>query len=423
MESTIEMLQSHSPAEAQRLVASMESDKVAASRAVAQNQELKQQLDEIQRAFVQIVSNYNDFEHICYQIFSSLQSNDKLELTDRLQSEQHLGKENKLKAGTLDVEVSSIKEKLHYKDEEMIRLTHENDKLNKEILQMSQELDRLRHYEAKGQSNNTLQQQLQAANEAQRQFRQRIKQLEQSAAATSGDQETKINENSDQDIAATEENDVRVPNEDDVIDALSMTESTVNIATEEAMEKLQQRFTKTMLEIADLTEEKNRLEHLVTQLQGETETIGEYIALYQKQRRLLKQRELEKDVQLQQIVTDREEMREKLQQLNALVEQLLRQKQQSGTVPSDESLKIENQQNHNDVVNFNGTETIEDDRQMRTNGDKVAAKVTGSSGDTAVRILNLLSEIQDKNQNQKYTDTPSTEVHNCAYCYGKLETV
>lgn len=352
-----------------------------------------------------------------------LQSNDKLELTDRLQSEQHLGKENKLKAGTLDVEVSSIKEKLHYKDEEMIRLTHENDKFNKEILQMSQELDRLRHYEAKGQSNNTLQQQLQAANEAQRHLRQRIKQLEQNAAAASVDKETTINANTDHDIPVTEDETVATdPNDDDAIDALSLTTSTVNIATEEAMEKLQQRFTKTMLEIADLTEEKNRLEHLVTQLQGETETIGEYIALYQKQRRLLKQRELEKDVQLQQIVTDREEMRQKLQQLNALVEQLLRQKQQSGTVPSAEALTINN--HHNDMANLNGTDASEADRLMiRMNGESVAGKVAGASGDTAVRILNLLSEIQDKNQNQKYTDTPSTEVHNCAYCYGKLETV
>lgn len=41
-----------------------------------------------------------------------------------------------------------------------------------------------------------------------------------------------------------------------------------------AMEKLQERFTRTMAEVADLTDEKQRLEHLVLQLQGETETIG-----------------------------------------------------------------------------------------------------------------------------------------------------
>lgn len=42
-----------------------------------------------------------------------------------------------------------------------------------------------------------------------------------------------------------------------------------------AMEKLEDRFTRTMKEVADLTDEKQRLEHLVLQLQGETETIGE----------------------------------------------------------------------------------------------------------------------------------------------------
>jgi hypothetical protein len=41
-----------------------------------------------------------------------------------------------------------------------------------------------------------------------------------------------------------------------------------------ALEKLEDRFTRTMKEVADLTDEKQRLEHLVLQLQGETETIG-----------------------------------------------------------------------------------------------------------------------------------------------------
>jgi hypothetical protein len=42
-----------------------------------------------------------------------------------------------------------------------------------------------------------------------------------------------------------------------------------------AMEKLEERFTRTMKDVADLSDEKQRLEHLVLQLQGETETIGE----------------------------------------------------------------------------------------------------------------------------------------------------
>lgn len=42
----------------------------------------------------------------------------------------------------------------------------------------------------------------------------------------------------------------------------------------EVMVKLEGKFRKTMSELADLSEEKQRLEHLVLQLQSETETIG-----------------------------------------------------------------------------------------------------------------------------------------------------
>lgn len=42
----------------------------------------------------------------------------------------------------------------------------------------------------------------------------------------------------------------------------------------EVMVKLEGKFRKSMRELADLSEEKQRLEHLVLQLQSETETIG-----------------------------------------------------------------------------------------------------------------------------------------------------
>lgn len=55
-----------------------------------------------------------------------------------------------------------------------------------------------------------------------------------------------------------------------------------------AMEKLQERFTRTMAEVAELTDEKQRLEHLVLQLQGETETIGMAIIYFSNSTCLLK---------------------------------------------------------------------------------------------------------------------------------------
>lgn len=55
LEEEINRLQSNQPDNA-KLLASIESDKVAASRAVTQNNELKKQLEEMQQAFIQMVS-------------------------------------------------------------------------------------------------------------------------------------------------------------------------------------------------------------------------------------------------------------------------------------------------------------------------------------------------------------------------------
>lgn len=43
------------------------------------------------------------------------------------------------------------------------------------------------------------------------------------------------------------------------------------------MVQLQEKFKDVVHKMADLTDEKQQLEHLVTQLQSETETIGNYI--------------------------------------------------------------------------------------------------------------------------------------------------
>lgn len=347
------------------------------------------------------------------------QSNDKLELTDRLQSEQHLGREIKLRFEGMDGELSSLKEKLHFKDEEMIRLSHENVDLNKQILQLSQELDRLRHFEAKNSASHVLQQQLMIANEKIKKLRYRVKELEEKDKCTTEVTEiaeTRITESTeDNDETAVEASESNVDTQE--TDSIG---STINIATEEAMEKLQERFTRTMTEVANLTEEKQRLEHLVMQLQGETETIGEYITLYQQQRRLLKQREVEKDVQVQQIISDKEIMKDKLSQLNRLVEQLLQQNRAHQTDKilldnfgaNNNSNNSNNKHEHSELNGVDGKENVK----------VYKIDVKDESIDTASQILNLLTEIQDTNRKQNCINSVS-DVHRCACCYGKLEVV
>ncbi|XP_063792687.1 golgin subfamily A member 2 isoform X3 [Pseudophryne corroboree] len=94
-------------------------------------------------------------------------------------------------------------------------------------------------------------------------------------------------------------------------------------ALQSAMEKLQFRFTDLMQERVELKERVEELEHRCIQLSGETDTIGEYIALYQSQRAILKQRHTEKEEYISRLAQDKEEMKAKLLELQVLVMRLV----------------------------------------------------------------------------------------------------
>ncbi|BES88635.1 golgin subfamily A [Nesidiocoris tenuis] len=156
-------------------------------------------------------------------------------------------------------------------------------------------------------------------------------------------------------------------------------------ATPEAMKLLEEKLKKTMLQVADLTDEKQRLEHIVLQLQGETETICEYVTLYQSQRGLLREKVLERERQLNLLEKERKELKEKLKQINQLLPQV------STTIGLQ-------------------TADISDDELAPVD-------------DAASRIKTLLTEIESSNFVQdKLGNTPST-FHPCLLCSGKLITV
>jgi hypothetical protein len=180
---------------------------------------------------------------------------------------------------------------------------------------------------------------------------------------------------------------------------------TPSMATEEALEKLQARFRRTMLEVAELTEEKQRLEHVVTQLQFETETIGEYITLYQYQRRVLKQKEHERDVQLKNLGADRERMNEKLLQLNALIEKFVLQ-------------HTDNVELAREATSF--LDQSKDSEPLIIQPDNQTEDILKLKQETAGKILEILSDI--KTANSMCYDT-NIGVENCSCCLGKLETV
>ncbi|KAH8405486.1 hypothetical protein KR215_000799 [Drosophila sulfurigaster] len=310
-----------------KLMATMESDKVAASRALSQNVEMKQQLDELEQRFVQL-------------------TNDKVELVNKLDAEQFANREMRTNYASMEQKLQTNEERFKFKDEEMIRLSHENVELQRTQLMLQQQLDRLQHYEVSGSSilnyNRIISYYLQAkayhsdepkeateitegAAEAQEHDHRHHHEHDHNAHAHEhGDHQHNHKHNHDHDHThehhhhhAHDEH--HAHNDDHAHSEHCSSGQTPSLPTAEAVEKLQSRFTTLISQVADLTEEKHSLEHLVLQLQSETETIGEYIALYQTQRRMLKQREYEKAAQMRLLKAEREQLREKIDALNKLV--------------------------------------------------------------------------------------------------------
>lgn len=102
-----------------------------------------------------------------------------------------------------------------------------------------------------------------------------------------------------------------------------------SIQRADAMVKLQDRFMKIMGEVADLSDEKHRLEHIILQLQNETDTICEYVALYQQQRSLLKRRDEERSAQLKVFQQECGKLKCELEELSGILARFAEDKELS----------------------------------------------------------------------------------------------
>ncbi|UYV77798.1 GOLGA2 [Cordylochernes scorpioides] len=347
----------------EQLLASIQSDKVAASRATAQNKDLKCQLEELQAAIVAHVGSLccqhcsslhvvqamiimiGDFDCLYLHMVQAMiiMSNAKLELTEELSHERHVSKE--------------LGERLGEQEEEMNQLQEEVQELRKQTLVMSQLEDKVRHYETQQTSSTEIEVLQKRLEEVQAQN------VELRAAIARQAQESIPNEPSrelarkDDLVAAlsasvqqleaernqllhtmgeqqTQRSSLRAQlsqlhAQDDPGRGDSMVSQEEYRALKSSMEQLEamiimEKFRETMNKMAELSDEKQHLEHLVTQLQGETETIGDYIQLYQVQRGLMKKREAEKDEYIALLAQDRETLKEELRDLQVLVQKLLK---------------------------------------------------------------------------------------------------
>jgi len=81
---------------------------------------------------------------------------------------------------------------------------------------------------------------------------------------------------------------------------------------DQSQQQLIERFNRSMHENAELKDRTQHLEHVILQLQSETETIGDYIYLYQQQREQLQRRYQEKDDYIKQLTQDRFNLQKKI---------------------------------------------------------------------------------------------------------------
>uniref|UniRef100_W5KKP9 Golgin A2 n=1 Tax=Astyanax mexicanus TaxID=7994 RepID=W5KKP9_ASTMX len=371
-----------------RILEDVQSDKATISRALTQNRELKDQLAELQNGFVKL-------------------TNENMELTSALQSEQHIKKEIARKMGQLQEELHNAKEQLQERMQECSSIQEQRDQylahlqqysngyqqlaterehLHKQFLQQTQLMDRLQHDEVQGkveleQSQLQLQQAQDRLNQLAKdneQLKTEVQELLNSSALNTSlrDQGDGVESHSlpesfqKSSIAIPEDFESREEMEDFLQSALSRLEGErdevmrrlederrhhqaalqqvaamshehkhhstctetgssggvpieVHEALRFAMEKLQERFTGLMQEKVDLKERVEELEHRCIQLSGETDTIGEYIALYQNQRAIMKQKHIEKEEYISMLAKDKEEMKAKLAELQDLVMRLV----------------------------------------------------------------------------------------------------
>ncbi|XP_034945665.1 golgin subfamily A member 2-like [Chelonus insularis] len=383
--------------EISKLVHALESEQLGASRAVSQNEQLKSQLSEMHDAFVTL-------------------SNSKLNLTEQLQDERSVGRKLNKELNRVEMERDTLREELKQKDEII-------QELEKEKLRSAQIVDQMQHYQAQSYQTRTLQQELQnALNTIEVLKQENANLLEKLNNSNHTDHRTEIQaeviENRSEPKQPPEQDQSGVRNvenkgtviEHEHIKDTKETQIDPDELVSEPLMKLEKRFKETIERVAELSDEKQRLEHLVLQLQGETETIGEYITLYQKQRAILHLKAQEREQTFRQLIDQRNQQQVQLHQLKVLVADLLKNKP-IDHVGSNNKENSFNTHVDNNVTSNGATNEVAIEKAQEVKADE--------EKETKEKILELLTEIKDCKDNCSL----EPNFHPCLWCSGKLITV
>ncbi|CAK9807895.1 Golgin subfamily A member 2 [Anthophora plagiata] len=368
---------SNQGAEVTKLATALESEQLGASRAVHQNRQLKEQLTDMENAFVSL-------------------SNAKLDLTEQLQAERSIGRKLNAQLNNVETELEQLKEKLREKEAVL-------EEFEKERLQTAQIADQMQHYEAQSYHADTFQRELQYAlvtierlEKENRVLAEKLKETTQESIVSEVDSDSvraSNNESSLEQSAHVEE----LQNSTEELQNSTEELKDSNVTMSESVKQLEQRFKETMERVAELTEEKQKLEHLVIQLQSETETIGEYITLYQKQRAILQTRAREKEQVFRQLLEQRNQQQEQLHKLKVLVSDFLR----------------------SEYIHSNGMETEVDSNNFVVQKRKNETIDPQIKSKSVSELLDVLTEIKDCKDSCMF----DPNFYPCPWCSGKLLTV
>jgi len=369
LETSVDMLQSSSEkscTDQAELLAACESDKVAASMAMQQNVQLKDRLEELDGAVVQL-------------------TNSKADLLDQLED----AKQRLNNFSSVEAKISAMNETVKEKDI-MCNNLKNHIKYLEEELKNGQPISLQSEVTSQGSDNDTgLKKELDQSREYIRSLNSQICELQSklevlssqtrecsespSSSQFSDGRTGMVDTDSDSGESYIEVESTKTAKDDSSESFVELVQPNLHpnennnmklqthcLDNLEALKHLEKRFISAMEQLAELSSDKEQLEYLVERLQQETETVGDYVIMYQHQRMQQKIKIQEKEEEVRQLAKDRADLQEKLQKLQGLVTNLVSNN-------SDDN-------KDNDVTNDGDIEVEEDGKEKR-------------------KILDLLSEI------------------------------
>merc|ERR1719342_704662 len=406
LETTVDMLRATSQSSGQdqaQLLAACQSDKVAASRAMQQNVSLKERLEELQGALVSLTNDKAD-------VMDRLETaNRKLSGYTNVEAEiyarDQAAKEKDIQLNNMKVQIKHLNEELQRRqtpDVDQLIVNDENEAEAMKELEEAQELIR-----SLNSQNSELRSKLEVLASATRECSE-----SRSNSSASGDisqltnrdamQESSFSESSSsesfEEIGQSAESNQNTANQkaessDSFVDVkkgseLENVQQTV-ISTEDlpfipspnigaSFQSLEKRFVAAMEQVAKLSLEKEEMEHLVERLQDETETIGDYVVMYQHQRQQHKLRLQEKEEQVSQLAKDKAELRSKLASLQEMITSLMNKQD-----PSQNSVDV-----GEDAANLDSPIAVSEQIKTETEIEKIRELIADIGNDSEHMIAN-----------------------------------